>query len=64
MDAVRSAETVPLVESTMANNQAEQASRPLLHSIQLQHLVNPSLAVFLIECVDDAPHDTNLLSTE
>lgn len=29
----------------------------LLHSLQLQHLVQPSLAVLFIECVDDAPHD-------
>jgi hypothetical protein len=35
-----------------------QASKRLLHSIQLQHLVQPGLAVFLIESVNDAPHDT------
>ena len=29
----------------------------LLHDIQPQHLVQPSLAVLFIECVDDLPHD-------
>ncbi|MGY3354805.1 hypothetical protein ACVWZK_001487 [Bradyrhizobium sp. GM0.4] len=38
--------------------------RRLLHSIDPQHLVKPSLAVLFIECVDDDPHDPNPLSTQ
>ena len=35
------------------------SNRPvgLLHGIQLQHLVQPSLAVLFVKCVDDVPHD-------
>ena len=35
----------------------------LFHGVQFQHLVQPSLAVLFVECVDDLPHDTNPLST-
>ena len=38
---------------------ATEVAVSLFHGIQLQHLVQPSLAVLFIECVDDAPHDTN-----
>lgn len=37
--------------------------RDLPHCIQLQHFVEPSLAVLFIKCVDDAPHDRNPLPT-
>jgi len=41
---------------------ASAASRSL-HGNQLRHLVQPGLAVVFIDCVDDAPHDPNPLST-
>lgn len=34
-----------------------EVSAGLFHGIELQHLVQPSLAVLFVECVDDVPHD-------
>jgi hypothetical protein len=54
--------TIRIATTQPMQLKSASASSRSLHDSQPLHLVQPSLAIVFIDCVDDAPHGSNPLS--